>query len=234
MKPEVLSFDAAGTLIEVHWDPGRFAVECAQALRWPIDAQVGKERYERLLGSRWRDYCSLNELKNDDLCDTFWLELARDWIESLELPGEACELFELGKQGLYGENQRIFRLYADTLPALQRLRSAGYRMVVLSNWDYSLHRVLRILGVEEFFEVTIASLQEGMEKPDPVLFRFVSHHVCVPPDRIVHIGDDPIDDLQGARGAGLGAILLDRSLPRAKRPIISSLEDLPKALEWLD
>jgi len=233
MKPELISFDAAGTLVEVNWRPGHFAVECALASGASMDAQAGEETYSRLLQTRWRVYCEINQTRDDDACDQFWRELAGDWLDRMEVPNSILQsMLDLADTRLYGMDD-TFKLYADVLPALQNLQAQGWRMVVLSNWDYSLHRILRNLGVSAMFEHVFASLQEGPEKPDPALFSIVSQRVGLPPEAILHVGDHPLDDLEGARNAGWQALFLDRSYAGFSPPTICSLSQMPEALDWL-
>jgi putative hydrolase of the HAD superfamily len=84
-------------------------------------------------------------------------------------------------------------------------------MVVVSNWDSSLHRVLSLHGLTPYFERVFASMEEGCAKPDPSFFRIAERHLALPPEQILHVGDNPVDDLEGARSAGWQSILIDRT-----------------------
>lgn len=232
-KPEVISFDAAGTLVDVRWHPGAFAVECAREIGLRLDEQVAREHYERLLATRWREYQAINRMRDANLCDAFWDELAADWLSNFEAADRQSEIRKVAWERLYGQEQTIFRLYEDVAPTLAELKAAGFRMIVISNWDYSLHRVLANLRVHEVFEFVIASLEEGPEKPDRALFEIAAGRAGVSMDRMLHVGDHPVDDVYGAQQAGLQAILLDRA-PETKKPAIASLTDLHEALAWLD
>lgn len=234
MKPELISFDAAGTLIEVDWRPGNFAARCALDSGLDIDEQVATEIYDRLVRTRWQAYCEINRTRDDTACDAFWHEVAADWLEHMNQPPTALDpILRLADDRLYGPHQTIFRLYPEVLPALEMLQEEGWRMVVLSNWDYSLHRILRNLRISEFFERAFASLQEGPEKPDAALFSIVADQVGVEPGAILHIGDHPGDDLQGARDAGWQALLLDRSHGEFAPPILTSLTQMREVLDWI-
>ncbi len=63
-----------------------------------------------------------------------------------------------------------FRAYSDVPDALRALRAAGHRIVVVSNWDVSLHEALRTAGLSELVDGAIASAEVGAEKPDPRIF----------------------------------------------------------------
>jgi putative hydrolase of the HAD superfamily len=66
------------------------------------------------------------------------------------------------------------------------------------------------LGLEDTFDtVTISSLAQAA-KPAPRIFQVALDKHAVDPEEALHIGDSLRDDVEGARKAGLHAILLDR------------------------
>ena len=83
----------------------------------------------------------------------------------------------------------------------------GVRMAIVSNWDNSLHRTLRMFGLTEYFEHVVASLEEGVEKPEARIFQIALERAGVEPGDALHVGDNPIDDWQGAKNVGMRALL---------------------------
>ena len=59
-----------------------------------------------------------------------------------------------------------FYAYPDAAPALSALRAAGIRLVVVSNWDWSLHERLAETGLAPLVDGAIASAEVGSAKPD--------------------------------------------------------------------
>ena len=51
-------------------------------------------------------------------------------------------------------------LFDDIVPSLDALDELGIRLGVISNWDYSLHRVLKALEVHHRFEFVIELLRQ--------------------------------------------------------------------------
>ena len=96
-------------------------------------------------------------------------------------------------------------LYADVLPALEQL-GKRYRLFTASNGNADLGRI----GIAHFFERTIAARHVGALKPDPAIFRKVIEGTDLQPHEVVYVGDDPQLDVEGARGAGMQAIWIDR------------------------
>ncbi len=172
MRYRAVSFDAAGTLVRVRWDPSQIAVEAAQAAGLPIsDRAAAQKTYESILRDRWHVFVRLNLQRSQEVCDRFWLDMSHDWLAAIGADvARAQELYDIAQAQVFGQDTGVFSLYPDTLPALEALKSAGIPMIVVSNWDVSLHRVLRLLGLTGHFRTVVASLEEGVEKPDPKLF----------------------------------------------------------------
>ena len=224
MTTELVTFDCAETLVAVDWNPGQFAVDCAKEAGLSLDEQVARETYDRMLGTRWLEYRQINCTRDHEACDLFWREMTRDWLNRSGA-GEAHleSVLEAAERLMYGPGSRVFRLFEDVVPVLDALDARGVPAAVLSNWDYSLHKVLRSLGVYDRFRFVFASLEEGIEKPEPEFFNRLLSACGAKPAAVLHVGDDPIADIQGARGVGMRALLLDRSRSAREGNIIPNL-----------
>ncbi|HMS56705.1 MAG TPA: HAD-IA family hydrolase, partial [Fimbriimonadaceae bacterium] len=136
-------------------------------------------------------------------------------------------------EGLYGPSQQVFGLYDDTLVILDQLRARSVPVGIISNWDYSLHRIVNMLGLRDYLQFDLASLEEGPEKPDPYLFNLAASRFGLNTAQILYVGDNPIDDLQGARGAGMHAVLVDRERSNAERPYVTNLAHVLEVLDCI-
>ncbi len=96
-------------------------------------------------------------------------------------------------------------LYADALPGLKRL-SAHFPLVSLSNGNADLERI----GLSHYFAFSIFSRDHGVAKPAPAIFHAACARLNVPADCVLHVGDDPVHDIAGARAAGLRCAWLNR------------------------
>jgi putative hydrolase of the HAD superfamily len=103
-----------------------------------------------------------------------------------------------------------FDAYPDAPPALDDLRGRGLRLVCVSNWDCSLGTVLDRCGLGERLDGAVSSAEAGARKPDPAIFAGALELAGCEPGEAVHVGDSPEEDLEGARAAGIPALLLDR------------------------
>ena len=124
--------------------------------------------------------------------------------------------------------------FADVLPALEALR-AKYALGVLSNSPRSEETLTR-LNFRHYFDAVVAA-SEPWRKPHPEAFRRACRALGIAPSEAVYVGDSLSNDVEGALGAGLISVWVDRygddyALPEGAWPI-SSLEGLPDLLAEL-
>jgi putative hydrolase of the HAD superfamily len=103
-----------------------------------------------------------------------------------------------------------FSAFPDAAPALGSLRAQGVRLVVVSNWDISLHDVLARVKLAPLLDGVVTSAEAGERKPAPGIFKRALALAGVAPDEAVHIGDSVHEDVEGARAAGIEPILIRR------------------------
>ena len=181
-----ISFDAMGTLIELN-PP---APHLARALRIPLaDA-------ERAIAAEISYYrAHLDEGRDADTVADLRRRCARVVAGELSIDADLTDV-------LLGSLR--FTVFADVMPALTRLRAAGTGLVVVSNWDASLHDVLARLGLATLFDAVVTSAEAGARKPNPAIFTAVGR----PIER--HVGDSEHEDVAGARAAGIEPVLIRR------------------------
>jgi HAD superfamily hydrolase (TIGR01509 family) len=127
-------------------------------------------------------------------------------------------------------------------PALERLRAQGIVLALVSNTMRSpgttLRRLLERYGMLGSFAHTTFSDEVGVRKPDPEIFALTLRALGVEATAAVHVGDDPILDVLGARAAGLRVVQVTSSSQRASRgpqpdAVVRSLATLPEAIAGL-
>ncbi|HEY7267104.1 MAG TPA: HAD-IA family hydrolase [Solirubrobacterales bacterium] len=185
--------DALGTLVELEppW----------LSLRERVPEEVSEERLEAALRAEMayyrehahegRDEASLADLRE---------RCARIVSDRLGVEVTADELVEAIR----------FDPYPDAAPALRELGDRGLRLVCVSNWDCSLDSVLERCGLRELLVGAVSSAVAGARKPDPAIFAPALELAGVGPERALHVGDTPEEDVEGARAAGIRPLLLDR------------------------
>jgi putative hydrolase of the HAD superfamily len=101
-------------------------------------------------------------------------------------------------------------VYPDVPGALDGLEGKGFTLGVVSNWDSYLPDLLEGLGLARRFATVAVSAIEETGKPHPEIFLRACARLAVEPAEALHVGDSLREDYEGARGAGLAALLLDR------------------------
>jgi putative hydrolase of the HAD superfamily len=127
--------------------------------------------------------------------------------------------------------------------ALETLCARGYALAVVSNTmrtpGVALRKVLerhRLLGC---FKHTTFSDEIGIRKPDPEIFAMTLRAIGGEPASALHVGDDPLLDVQGARAAGMRVIQVTGGSPetgmgQAPDAVVRQLSELPDAVAALD
>jgi putative hydrolase of the HAD superfamily len=127
--------------------------------------------------------------------------------------------------------------------AFERLRAGGITLALLSNTMRTPGTTLRLLlaryGLLDSFAHLTFSDEVGVRKPAPEIFALTLRALGVPPAEAVHVGDDPVLDVHGARAAGLRSVQGTTASLKAlgaQRPdaVVTSLAGLPDAIASLE
>jgi putative hydrolase of the HAD superfamily len=160
----------------------------------------------------------------------FWGRLVERLCELLEVappgPFAAAELYHRFGRG------EAWEVYADTVPALDRLRALGLRLAVISNFDERLPDLLASLDLERRVDLVVPSAALGVAKPNPAIFRNTLELLGVAASEALHVGDHRLEDVEGAQAAGMEAVLLERGA-RERGAVESSVSDLLALAERL-
>jgi putative hydrolase of the HAD superfamily len=104
----------------------------------------------------------------------------------------------------------VWAVYPDVLSTLEALAGRAIPLAVVSNWDSYLPRLLELTGLSPFFRAVSVSAIEETGKPHAEIFLRTCARMGVEAGNALHVGDSLRDDFEGARAAGLQAVLLDR------------------------
>jgi putative hydrolase of the HAD superfamily len=160
----------------------------------------------------------------------FWGSVYELMLEALALPaGNGL------RDTLYAAftDRANYALFDDVRPALERLASDGYQLGLISNFESWLDDLLVDLGVREAFTVRVISGIEGIEKPDPRIFRLALERAGIPAADAVYVGDNPEFDVDPPAALGMFPVLIDRRgrLPGHIGARITDMADLAGVLD---
>jgi len=110
---------------------------------------------------------------------------------------------------LYKGWEKYFRglkIYPEVRESLLRLKDAGLRLAVLS--DFPVGRKLEYFGLEGIFDVILGFPESGGLKPRPEPFHIMAGKLGVDPAEILYIGNRLDYDVRGAENAGMSGALI--------------------------
>ena len=206
MTPRAILFDALGTLLELAPPAPRLQAELARRYGVIVDepeasrAMAAEIRFYRRHLDEGRDHLSLARLRERCAGE---LRTALPQAARLALPPPE-ELVDTLLASLH------FQPYPDAVPALARYREQGLRLVVVSNWDVSLHAVLQNVGIAARLDAILTAAEAGVRKPAAAIFEQALRLAGVRPCEAVHVGDSFEEDVAGARAAGIEPVLIAR------------------------
>lgn len=211
--PEVraIFFDAVGTLIVP--DPPAAAVYAA------VGRRFGSRLGEGEIAARFRAaFCREEEqdqaegMRTDEAREEArWRTIVAEVLADVADP-EACF------QALFTHFARpeAWRCYPEVARVLAALAERGYRLGLASNFDERLRPIAAALSPLRPLHYLVISSTVGWRKPATAFFQRVCREVSLPPEAILLVGDDRVNDYEGARQAGMRAVLLD---PRQREPV---------------
>ncbi|WP_127475757.1 HAD family hydrolase [Microbacterium sulfonylureivorans] len=202
-------FDLDGTLLrDDHVDGVVREVAARLAERYGIDPSALADANERVW---WECWPEMGEA---------WLrgELAPEsvptevWRRALAEVGVADAAAAVEAHALQtATEETAFRLYEESAEVLARLRERGIPLALITNGPSGLQRAkLRAVGIEDAFDVVIVSGEHGVHKPDGEIFDLALDGLGVTAAEALHVGDNLVADIAGARDAGLTAVWIDR------------------------
>lgn len=94
---------------------------------------------------------------------------------------------------------------------LDDVRGKGYRMAIISNFDYAPTAYLLIekFGIGRYFEKVVISVEVGWRKPNPIIFKRAMELMRIEPEEALFVGDNFRADICGAKGVGMDAVWLN-------------------------
>ena len=226
MPYDAVFLDVDGTLLWVDLDVAGYVEDLAP---YTLDGGLTVERATRPVWDSMRRHVKENvKHRSEKDLAAFRLRNAETtaWELGIRAPTEVL---------MRVADRRIsFNPYPESEPVLRSLRESGTKLYVVSNWDIQLAGILDELGWIPYFDGIVVSAVLGVEKPEPDIFAEALHQAGADPERVLHVGNDPVTDVQGAREAGIDTVFVARrgdSEDPGATYVIPDLTGLPEILE---
>lgn len=230
MRYRAVFFDAGETLLHPHPSFPELLTSSLRREGVEVDQDAVMEGLS-VVSDRFSEIAKTGELwsTSAELSKRFWTSIYRVLLGNLGVTmpdGIGDRLYETFT------DLSNYRLFSDVQPVLDRLAAAGLSLGLISNFEEWLEQLLESLAVTRYFRIRVISGLEGMEKPDPRIFRLALERAGASPEESVYVGDSPSFDVEPAESIGMRGVLIDRRdrFPRHAGTRIVSLDELPGVL----
>lgn len=210
MPRPLISFDAAGTLIQVKEPVGRTYARTALRHGVKVDEAALKTAFRSVWGRLPVPEHPEGQCAGDD-DKSWWRQLVDEVFAEARgtHPGERVPepLFE--ELYAFFARAEAWTLYEDVMPVLKALKDS-HRFCVLSNFDGRLRSILAGHGLDGWFDHIILSSETGVSKPHPRMFATALRLMDAAAETSWHAGDDIRCDVEGAHACGWRAYAVRR------------------------
>jgi putative hydrolase of the HAD superfamily len=160
-------------------------------------------RYDEARAAAFAEVKRHPELDHDD---EIWVLFTERIIQGMGGVGETyAAAVEMERRWMQSAH---FELYDDALPVLAALGQRGLKIGLLSNSARDLGEFVSHHGLAA--DALLTSASHGKTKPHGTIFAAMLELLAVAPAEALMVGDTLDEDVEGARAAGLAAVLLDR------------------------
>ncbi|MBD3304616.1 HAD-IA family hydrolase [Candidatus Woesearchaeota archaeon] len=145
---------------------------------------------------------------------------------------EVCKAFNIEPKpfiidkliGVWNKNKLLAKLYPETIDVLEDLKKKKYKLAIISNCpNNSVEPVIEKFGLGKYFDAVMLSWQTGHLKTDTELFEETLKKLKAKKEDTLMVGDSIPTDIEGAKKAGVNAILVDR---KGKKEWPEKIKDL--------
>lgn len=151
-----------------------------------------------------------------------------------------CEEFEIEPEkfildrlvGMWNKHKLLAKPFQETVEVLERLKKEGYKIALISDTDcFTTDEVLDKYGLRKYFDEVVLSYKVNMLKTDPKMYGLVLEKLKLDKSDAVVVGDSLETDINGAKDAGIKAVLVDRRDNREFSPKVRNLTELDPFLK---
>ncbi len=208
---DIVVFDVGGTLVGFE-DDAPFA-EVLARVQPPHHFTSGEDLRTSMINTLSARRHEAVGMVDDNEINNWWKTIFQDLFPGN--PQAALHMWELFKHSYFDS------LFPDTLPILNRLQELNIPMGVVSNYGAHLIYTMYKLNIYDYFDFVIVSSLVGVAKPEPGIFQLALEKAGATPDRMLYVGDNVTDDIEGSNNMGIDAVLINRpGRPPNTAPIV--------------
>ncbi|MFD2256699.1 HAD-IA family hydrolase [Luteolibacter algae] len=205
-----IAFDAAGTLFDPVEPVANVYSRCFAKYAPEIPPAIWKQSFMMAFSQTpdpvYTDTASGNAVEREWWKTVVTHSATAAGIDSSSVPINEIfeELFDHYAKG------SAWLLFDDVVEVLTQFRDAGVGMVITSNFDSRLNRILIELGISHYFEHIFTSASVGARKPNPAILHNFLLKTGAKLKKTCLVGDSEKADGSAANAAGMGFFHLER------------------------
>ena len=148
--------------------------------------------------------------------------------------------FSAYRSFVYENFSKVAVRFDEAIPTLRLLKKRGFAIGLITNGNHALqYKKLDLLGLRDAFDEIIVSGDVMVDKPDREIFMMMIEKLVLPPPRMVYVGDNPRNDIAGAREAGYHTIWMKStgtwdSKIAPPEETVERVEQVPAAVERIE
>ncbi len=97
-------------------------------------------------------------------------------------------------------------LNAEIIPILEELKKRGISIGLISNCFSEEATVIKNSVLYPLFDAVCLSYDEGLQKPNPAIFKRCIEQLCVQAEECIYVGDGGSNELETAKMTGMKAV----------------------------
>ena len=233
MSIQLITFDLDNTL----WDVDTVIVKAESKMRDWMKTNVPESlKYysQEFLPDLRQRVVSENPEKRFDL--TFMrLEILFKVMQLCGQPDDMAKVNAHQAFAIFFEARNEVKFFSGAISMLEALQDK-YIIYALTNGNADIEKT----GLKKYMQGAISAADVSASKPDPKMFEKVSQITEVSPQNSVHIGDNLVDDIEGAANANFLSIWVNLKTQSLKTGdatpsrIVEHLSEIPAAISSLE
>jgi len=224
-------FDAADTLFYIKEGLGKTYAAPARKYGVDPDPQDLKKAFSKHFSTAPPlAFADVSDNERKVLEKKWWYEVVRKVYGDIgmfdDFDDYFNDLFEIFRTSAW-------QIYPETKNVLNEIKSLGFTIIIISNFDSRVYDVCKSLSIIDHFDDFIISSEAGYAKPDIEIYNIALSRNNLNPQQCVFIGDNYLNDYVAPTNIGMQALLLNRDNENNKHSVekISNLNELVTILQ---
>lgn len=195
----------------------------------------------RAFSKTWMNYTDIDLINafslhvNKSSMEKWWLKFHSKVFLGLGIKDKKLlKLINNDISNLVYKDNSIYRLYPDVINILTILKRHGVKIGIITNAHKTIRKIIRDLGLTNYFDCVTISCEVGLSKPNPDIFRYTFKRMGVNVENVLYVGDGYHTDVIGSESVGCDLIIINRKDKNGKKqnkyPYINNLSQIKKII----